>query len=167
MLRLYRSRQGFGDAARLWRGRRVIVWWSRQAHGRRPDARPHCGSAWAIVARHLPFRYLEDPRLKHLRGLIREVMQLQDAAQTLLSELSDQLHAHTNTADDTVHQQTWLTLVQLVGSPDFCYVGDCKLASTENMQFIAGRNGSFISVRPRSRNEVRWMEDYLVDHQVP
>lgn len=58
-----------------------------------------------------------------------------------------------NTTDDTTHRATWDLLVELVGSSDFLYVADCKLASRKNMQHIAARGGRFITVLPASRRE--------------
>ena len=84
-----------------------------------------------------------------------------------------------NTTDDTTHQQTWDVLCQLVGRSDFLYVADCKLASTENMNYIARQQGRFITVLPRTRKEdqqfrkrllqkpdsVTWQEVYVVTKQ--
>lgn len=81
-----------------------------------------------------------------------------------------------NTADDTTHRQTWDLLRQLVGHPAFLYVADCKLASSENMNYIARQQGRFITVLPRSRKEdqqfrrqllqkpdsLRWQELYTL-----
>jgi transposase len=36
---------------------------------------------------------------------------------------------------------------------DFLYVADCKLATRENMAYIAGQHGRFVSVLPRTRKE--------------
>lgn len=58
-----------------------------------------------------------------------------------------------NTTDDTTHRQTWDLLCQLARRSDFLYVADCKLASQENMNYIARRGGRFITVLPRSRKE--------------
>lgn len=58
-----------------------------------------------------------------------------------------------NTVDDNTHQQTWDVLKQLVGSADFLYIADCKLASTENMKYIDRQDGRFISVLPATRKE--------------
>jgi transposase len=80
-----------------------------------------------------------------------------------------------NTSDDTTHRATWDLLCQLAGRSDFLYVADCKLASSENMKYIA-RQGRFITVLPRSRKEdkqfrkqllekpasVRWADVYTV-----
>lgn len=58
-----------------------------------------------------------------------------------------------NTSDDTTHRQTWDLLHELVGRADFLYVADCKLASSENMNYIARQHGRFITVLPRTRKE--------------
>ena len=60
-----------------------------------------------------------------------------------------------NTNDDTTHRETWDVLYELVGGPDFLYVADCKLASRENLQYIAGRGGRFVTVLPASRRDNR------------
>jgi len=84
-----------------------------------------------------------------------------------------------NTSDDTTHRQTWDLLCQLAGRSDFLYVADCKLASSENMAYIA-REGRFITVLPRSHKEdkqfrkqllkrpdsVRWDDVYTVSKKV-
>ena len=58
-----------------------------------------------------------------------------------------------NTTDDTTHQATWKILHELVDRPDFLYVADCKLATTENMNAIARQGGRFISILPATRQE--------------
>ena len=58
-----------------------------------------------------------------------------------------------NVTDDTTHQETWELLCQLVGRKDFLYVADCKLATMENMSYIAGKQGRFVSVLPATRKE--------------
>ncbi len=88
--------------------------------------------------------------------------------------------ANGNTTDDTTHRQTWDLLHQLVGHADFLYVADCKLATSENMNYIARQQGRFITVLPRSRKEdeqfrrrllkkpdsVRWDELYIVTKEI-
>ena len=85
-----------------------------------------------------------------------------------------------NTADDTTHRQTWDLLRDLVGHADFLYVADCKLASSDNMNYIARQQGRFITVLPRTHKEdqqfrqrllktpesVRWTELYTVTKEV-
>lgn len=58
-----------------------------------------------------------------------------------------------NVNDDKTHIETWEFVRELVGSPGFIYIADCKLASRENMAYIANRGGYFISVLPRTRAE--------------
>jgi hypothetical protein len=58
-----------------------------------------------------------------------------------------------NVTDDTTHRDTWELLCQLAGRKDFLYVADCKLATMENMHYIAGKQGRFVSVLPRTRSE--------------
>ena len=58
-----------------------------------------------------------------------------------------------NTVDDQTHQATWRVLAELVQRPDFVYVADCKLATTDNMNEIDRQGGRFITVLPASRKE--------------
>jgi transposase len=58
-----------------------------------------------------------------------------------------------NVVDDQTHRETWDLLRQLAGRTDFLYVADCKLATRENMAYIAGHHGRFVSVLPRTRKE--------------
>lgn len=81
-----------------------------------------------------------------------------------------------NVLDDQTHQATWRVLAELVQRPDFVYVADCKLATTENMNEIARQGGRFITVLPATRKEdtqfrqrlvkqpatIRWREVYRV-----
>ena len=53
-----------------------------------------------------------------------------------------------NTSDDKTHRQTWDLLRELVGHAHFLYVADCKLASSENLNYIARQQGRFITVFP-------------------
>jgi transposase len=58
-----------------------------------------------------------------------------------------------NTVDDGTHIGTWDLLYELIGHADFLYVADCKLASSENLSYIATRGGRFVTVLPRGRSE--------------
>jgi transposase len=58
-----------------------------------------------------------------------------------------------NTVDDGTHIGTWDLLYELIGTADFLYVADCKLASVENLSHIATRGGRFVTVLPRGRSE--------------
>lgn len=58
-----------------------------------------------------------------------------------------------NTEDSTTHVTTWDTCRDIAGRADFLYVADCKLATRDNMDHIAGRKGRFLTVLPRTRKE--------------
>ena len=68
-----------------------------------------------------------------------------------------------NTTDDQTHQATWQVLNELVGRTDFLYVADCKLATMENMTYIASRGGRFVTVLPATRKENAEFRQRLVD----
>jgi transposase len=71
-----------------------------------------------------------------------------------------------NVADDRTHCETWDLLCKLVGRPDFLYVADCKLASTENMAYVHGHGGRFLTVLPRTRSEDRLFRAALARGEV-
>jgi transposase len=71
-----------------------------------------------------------------------------------------------NTADDQTHRDTWEMLRHLAGRPDFLYVADCKLATTENMTYIHGHGGRFGTVLPRTRKEDADFRRRLLAEQV-
>lgn len=58
-----------------------------------------------------------------------------------------------NVTDDTTHRDTWDLLCRLAGKRDFLYVADCKLATTDNMNYVHRNGGRFITVLPRTRKE--------------
>jgi transposase len=71
-----------------------------------------------------------------------------------------------NTTDDATHRETWLFICTLKGSADFLYVADCKLCSHVNLNFIAGKNGRFLTVMPKTRKETDWMKQYVQEQTV-
>jgi transposase len=71
-----------------------------------------------------------------------------------------------NVVDDRTHRTTWDLLCKLTGRRDFLYVADCKLASTENMAYIHGHGGRFLTVLPRTRSEDRVFREALAEGQV-
>lgn len=71
-----------------------------------------------------------------------------------------------NVTDDQTHQGTWDLLCQLVGSGEFIYVADSKLATHANMTYIANRGGRFISVLPRTRNEDKDFRQKLIRESI-
>jgi transposase len=71
-----------------------------------------------------------------------------------------------NVVDDRTHRTTWDLLCKLTGRRDFLYVADCKLASTENMAYIHGQGGRFLTVLPRTRSEDRVFREALAQERV-
>jgi transposase len=71
-----------------------------------------------------------------------------------------------NTTDDQVHTNTWLFLRGIIGHSDFLYVADSKLCTRDNMGLIAGRQGRFLTVMPRTRSEDAWFRDHVVGHEL-
>ena len=75
-----------------------------------------------------------------------------------------------NTGDSVTHIETWNTLRAVAGRPDFLYVADSKLCSYENMQYIHGAGGRFVTVMPRSRQEDgqfrKWIQTQTPDWQL-
>lgn len=67
-----------------------------------------------------------------------------------------------NKVDDNIHMETWDALRALIGTPDFIYIGDCKLCNLRNLRHIAGHGGRFITVMPKDRKEygrfVAWIQ---------
>ena len=60
-----------------------------------------------------------------------------------------------NTQDCSVHRDTWLAVQKIVGSSDFLYVSDSKLCNGKDMALIAGNNGRFLTVMPRTPSAAR------------
>jgi transposase len=72
-----------------------------------------------------------------------------------------------NTADDTVHQQNWLALRNLLGHSDFLYVADSKLCSKENMRLIADKHGRFLTIMPKTHKEDGRFRAWVQQNDVP
>jgi transposase len=68
------------------------------------------------------------------------------------------------TNDDTTHVPTWDALVKLLGRTDFLYVADTKLANRKAMAHIAGHDGRFVTVLPRTRKEDAFFRSWIQDH---
>ncbi len=69
-----------------------------------------------------------------------------------------------NISDDLTHIPTWDELARLVGRPDFLYVADSKLCSSEAMGHIAARKGRFVTVVPHGRKEDTFFRDWAQAH---
>ena len=72
-----------------------------------------------------------------------------------------------NTNDAITHVETWKTLRDLNGGPDFLYVADSKLCALDNMRTINDLGGRFITVLPRTRQEDRQFRQWVQEHEVP
>lgn len=70
-----------------------------------------------------------------------------------------------NVTDDSIHIETWEKLRELVGHPYFIYVGDCKLCTTKNMNYINNRGGRFITVIPGTRKECKDFIKWIKKHE--
>jgi transposase len=71
------------------------------------------------------------------------------------------------TNDSQTHIETWDTLRQVAGRPDFLYVADSKLCTRENMDHIDRQRGRFVTVLPRSRLEDREFRNWVQTHEPP
>jgi transposase len=71
-----------------------------------------------------------------------------------------------NVTDDTTHRHTWDVLRELVGRTDFVYVADSKLCTKENMAYIAGSKGKFITILPQTRKEYRAFMEWVQEHPI-
>lgn len=71
-----------------------------------------------------------------------------------------------NKTDDKVHIETWKTIREIAGRPDFTYVADSKLCTRENMGFIAEQGGVFVTVLARSRQEDDAFRAHIQDHPI-
>lgn len=69
-----------------------------------------------------------------------------------------------NVVDDQTHKTTWRILKELAGRADFVYVADCKLATTEQLNYIAGQGGRFITVLPATRKEDSQFRNRLLEN---
>ena len=71
-----------------------------------------------------------------------------------------------NTTDDVTHIPNWNGLRILLEKEDFIYIADCKLCSQENLLHIAGNGGSFITIVPKDRKEVKKFVKHLQKNDV-
>jgi len=72
-----------------------------------------------------------------------------------------------NTTDDQTHVRTWDAVRKLRGDARFMYVADSKLCTRENMKYIDGEGGRFLTVLPRSRKEDDDFREHLRRLPVP
>jgi transposase len=72
---------------------------------------------------------------------------------------------HGNIEDSGTHMETWKVLRQLVGTPRFLYIADSKLCTSENLRYIDGKQGGFLTPLPGSRKEDAQFRAWLSDHE--
>jgi hypothetical protein len=92
--------------------------------------------------------YSKDHR-PDLRQLVYELSMTRDGAIPVLFKAHDG-----NRTDDTLHWENWQMLRGLLGRSDFLYVADSKLDVSETLLNLDRSQGRFITVGPRTRNEV-------------
>ncbi len=89
---------------------------------------------------------------KDHRGDLKQLVEIltisSDGAVPIAHRLADG-----STEDSTTHIATWDQLVAMLGTTDFLYTADCKLATRDNMEHIACQGGRFLTILPRSRKE--------------
>ena len=69
-----------------------------------------------------------------------------------------------NTADVSTYVEQWQHLIDLLDDRGFLYVGDCKLASIDNMAHIHDHQGFFLSPAPMYSTYEDALENALQDH---
>jgi len=73
-----------------------------------------------------------------------------------------------NRTDDKTHIETWKMIRQLVNSPDFLYVADCKLCTDEQLEEIADTlGGRALTIIPKSWKEVQSFLNDLREKKKP
>lgn len=55
-----------------------------------------------------------------------------------------------NRTDDTTHIETWNTICKIAGRCDFIYVADCKVCTSTQLAYIAGKGGRVITIMPEN-----------------
>jgi transposase len=71
-----------------------------------------------------------------------------------------------NQTDDTTHWEIWNTLRSLFRSPDFLYVADSKLCVEETLLKIDREHGQFVTILPRTREEVKDFANAIYQSEV-
>jgi len=66
-----------------------------------------------------------------------------------------------NRTDDTTHIETWNILRAIVGNPQFLYVGDSKLCTDKQLNYIVKNGGSAVTIIPETWLEVKHFKQTL------
>jgi transposase len=110
--------------------------------------RSSTGKARAGVRPPVPERGYSKDHRGDLKQLVEILTVTADGAIPIAHRLVDG-----STEDSTTHIETWDALVAMVGTESFTYVADCKLATRDNLDHIAGNGGRFLTILPRTRKE--------------
>ncbi|MDQ6783626.1 MAG: IS1634 family transposase [Actinomycetota bacterium] len=110
--------------------------------------RAAAGRPRAGVRPPVPERGFSKDHRGDLKQLVEILTVSADGAVPVMHRLVDG-----STEDSTTHVDTWDSLVETLGTASFTYVADCKLATRDNMDHIAGRSGRFLTILPRTRKE--------------
>jgi hypothetical protein len=71
-----------------------------------------------------------------------------------------------NRADVSTYVEYWLKVKELVGRSDFLFVGDCKLATQDNLLAIIQHQGRFLAPLPGYAGMQRQLEDWVLTNTV-
>jgi len=67
-----------------------------------------------------------------------------------------------NRTDDTTHIETWNTVKEIAGRPDFIYVADSKVCTSKQLTHIVANGGRVITVMPNTWGEAKIFKDELI-----
>ena len=67
-----------------------------------------------------------------------------------------------NRTDDTTHIETWNTVKEIAGRPDFIYVADSKVCTSKQLTHIVSNGGRVITVMPNTWGEAKIFKDGLI-----
>ncbi len=71
-----------------------------------------------------------------------------------------------NRTDDTTHIPNWNAIREFLGEQDFIYIADCKLCSQKNLDHIHEHGGTFITIIPKNRSEVKQFYEFLKTNSI-
>ncbi|MBW2002462.1 MAG: IS1634 family transposase [Deltaproteobacteria bacterium] len=66
-----------------------------------------------------------------------------------------------NRTDDTTHIETWTTVSKITSKHDFIYVADCKVCTSNQLDYIVGKGGRVITTVPNTWKEVMRFKEEL------
>ncbi|OAD19953.1 transposase (IS4 family protein) [Candidatus Thiomargarita nelsonii] len=71
-----------------------------------------------------------------------------------------------DTSDSETHIPNWEKIRNELGRVDFTYVADSKLCSMENLEYLAGNGGKFITIMPANRQEVKDFHERIATEEI-